>query len=98
DLPRGLISALQKLEEGKLKMELEHRNLDEISVRIERSTNRISLAMLVSALIIGSSLVTIPREALILEKFPFLGIFGFAVSFLIALALIVSIIKSRRLS
>ncbi|BAM70750.1 MULTISPECIES: ABC1 kinase family protein [unclassified Methanothermobacter] len=98
DLPRGLISALQKLEEGKLKMELEHRNLDEISVRIERSTNRISLAMLVSALIIGSSLVTIPREALILERFPFLGIFGFAVSFLIALALIVSIIKSRRLS
>ncbi|MBC7111472.1 MAG: AarF/ABC1/UbiB kinase family protein [Methanothermobacter sp.] len=98
DLPRGLISALQKLEEGKLKMELEHRNLDEISVRIERSTNRISVAMLVSALIIGSSLVTIPREALILEKFPFLGIFGFAVSFLIALALIVSIIKSRRLS
>ncbi|WBF07923.1 ABC1 kinase family protein [Methanothermobacter thermautotrophicus] len=98
DLPRDLISALQKLEEGKLKMELEHRNLDEISVRIERSTNRISLAMLVSALIIGSSLVTIPREALILEKFPFLGIFGFAVSFLIALALIVSIIKSRRLS
>jgi ubiquinone biosynthesis protein len=54
--------------------------------------------MLVSALIIGSSLVTIPREALILERFPFLGIFGFAVSFLIALALIVSIIKSRRLS
>ncbi|WP_432703677.1 ABC1 kinase family protein [Methanothermobacter thermautotrophicus] len=98
DLPRGLISAIRKLEEGKLKMELEHRNLDEISVRIERSTNRISVAMLVSALIIGSSLVTIPREALILERFPFLGIFGFAVSFLIALALIVSIIKSRRLS
>lgn len=79
-------------------MELEHRNLDEISVRIERSTNRISVAMLVSALIIGSSLVTLPREALILERFPFLGIFGFAVSFLIALALIVSIIRSRRMS
>jgi len=98
DLPRGLISAIRKLEEGKLKMELEHRNLDEISVRIERSTNRISVAMLVSALIIGSSLVTLPREALILERFPFLGIFGFAVSFLIALALIVSIIRSRRMS
>lgn len=98
DLPRGMIRALQRLEEGKLKMELEHRNLDEISRRIERSTNRISVAMLVSALIIGSSLVVIPNEALILQKFPFLGLFGFAVSFLIALALIISIIKSRKMT
>lgn len=98
DLPRGMIRALQRLEEGKLKMELEHRNLDEISRRIERSTNRISVAMLVSALIIGSSLVAIPKEALILQKFPFLGLFGFGVSFLIALALIISIIKSRKMT
>ncbi|MGJ7028939.1 putative protein kinase UbiB [Methanothermobacter wolfeii] len=98
DLPQSIIRTVQRLEEGKIRMELEHKNLDEISKRIERSTNRISLALLVSALIIGSSLVVLPNEALILQKFPYLGLFGFAVSFLIALALIVSIIKARRIN
>ncbi|RJS49805.1 MAG: ABC transporter [Methanobacterium sp.] len=97
DLPQSITRSLMRLEKGNFKMELEHKDLDKFTETLERITNRISMALLISSLIIGSSLVIMPNEALILQNFPYLGIVGFLVSFLIALALIISIIRMRKI-
>ncbi|MBU4548266.1 MAG: hypothetical protein KKH76_05690 [Euryarchaeota archaeon] len=69
DLPQSITRSLMRLEKGNFKMELEHKDLDKFTETLERITNRISMALLISSLIIGSSLVIMPNEALILQNF-----------------------------
>lgn len=94
-IPRTLIKGLQVVEEGRIRIELEHRNLDELAERIERSSNRISLALLASALIIGSSMV-ITAELRIVPGIPYIGSLGFILSFLIGLGLLFSILRGGK--
>jgi ubiquinone biosynthesis protein len=57
DLPQTVNRILMRAEDGRIKMEIEHRELDEFSSHLERITNRMALAMIIAALIIGSSLI-----------------------------------------
>jgi ubiquinone biosynthesis protein len=38
-------------------MEIEHKELEEFSLHLEKITNRVALALIISSLIIGSSLI-----------------------------------------
>ncbi|MBC7100868.1 AarF/ABC1/UbiB kinase family protein [Methanothermobacter tenebrarum] len=94
-IPQTFIKGLQVIGEGTIRIELEHKNLDELADRIERSSNRISLALLASALIIGSSMV-ITAELRIAPGIPYIGSLGFILSFLIGLGLLFSILKGGK--
>lgn len=87
-LPVNVSKALYKLEEGKLIIELEHKNLD-------RMINRISLSLILSALLIGSSLIILSNKGIMIFGFSFLGIVGFMISAILGLWLIVSIIRNN---
>ncbi len=93
DLPQSITGTLMRLEKGNFKMELEHKDLNKFSETLERMTNRISMALIIAALIVGSSLVILPSETLILQEFPYMGLIGFFISFVLGLALIISIIR-----
>lgn len=93
DLPQSITGTLMRLEKGNFKMELEHKDLNKFSETLERMTNRISMALIIAALIVGSSLVILPSETLILQEFPYIGLIGFFISFVLGLALIISIIR-----
>lgn len=57
DLPRTISQALLKAKKGEIGIELEMKELDEFSNKLEKIINRVSIAVIISALIVGSSLV-----------------------------------------
>ncbi|OQD59796.1 putative protein kinase [Methanobrevibacter arboriphilus JCM 13429 = DSM 1125] len=87
-LPLNISKTLYKLEEGKLLIELEHKNL-------EKMTNRISISMILSALLIGSSLVILSDKGFMILGLPFLGIIGFIFSAILGLWLIIYTLRGK---
>lgn len=57
DLPRTISQALLKAKKGEIGIELEMKELDEFSNKLEKIINRVSIAVIISALIVGSPLV-----------------------------------------
>ena len=71
-LPMALRSFIRKIGEGKIKIELEHKDLMVFSADLDRISNKLSMALVVSALIVGSSVV--------MQTNHLLGIFGLFIS------------------
>lgn len=87
-LPVNVSKILYKLQEGKLIIEIEHKNL-------EKMVNRISISLILSALLVGSSLVILSDKGFMIFGLPFLGIIGFVLSAILGLWLIISTLRSN---
>jgi len=96
-LPRVGSQLLTRAERGELEIRLEHKGLDRALTRLDRSANRISLSVLLAALIVGLALV-IPAFGLAEEMglVSILVVVGFIGVSLLGLWLIFSIWRSRR--
>lgn len=73
DLPDTINSTLSKLEEGNIEVKLKHEKIDHI-------INQLSISLILSSLIIGSSLALITDVGPTLFGFPILGLIGFVFS------------------
>ncbi len=92
-VPEDVQAVIKKLKEGKLHIEFEHKGLEEFYKKMEIVSNRMAFTMMLSALILGSSIIAgfnIPPH---IYNVPVLGFVGFVISGLLAIRLIVSIIK-----
>ncbi|MBN1828034.1 MAG: AarF/ABC1/UbiB kinase family protein [Deltaproteobacteria bacterium] len=88
---------LKQIKLGQLKFGFEHRGLDRFISEMDRSSNRISVALLISSLIIGSSLIIQVNIGPQFMGLSLLGIIGFLIAALFGLWLIISIVRSGRL-
>lgn len=95
-LPGDMRKIIQKLKHGSLKVEIEHKGLSELRVSLEEISNRISLSILIAAMIIGSSLIVNAKIPPFVNGIPILGLIGFIVAVILAIWLIVSIIRSGK--
>ena len=77
-LPRLVSKLFYKFEEGDLVISLEIRQISEL-------TNQISLALVIAALLIGSSLVMTIDKGPMFFDMPLLGFFGFVVSLILGI-------------
>ena len=57
DLPKEIRRLMQSAQRGKLQVQVDMHHLDDFSRRVTRSSNRIAVAAITAALIIGTSLV-----------------------------------------
>jgi ubiquinone biosynthesis protein len=57
DVPLHLGKSLEKLSKDDLRMQLDHRGLDHLITELDRSSNRIVISLVISALIVASSLI-----------------------------------------
>ena len=89
--------ALRKPLHGKLRVEFSHVGLENLSQEMDRSSNRISFSLIISAIIVGSSLIVNLGRGPLLYGFSTLGIIGFFIAGLLGLWLAVSILRSGRL-
>lgn len=96
DLPGDTRKIIQKLKHGSLKVEIEHKGLSELRVSLEEISNRISLSILIAAMIIGSSLIVNAKIPPFVNGIPFLGLIGFVVAVILAIWLIISIVRSGK--
>jgi len=95
EIPPGLTDILKKVRYGDLKVQFEHRNLERLISEINRSSNRLAAAMVIGALIVGSSLVVQTSIGPSLFGFPMLGVIGYLLASVLGLKLIWDIFRSR---
>lgn len=96
DFPGDARKIIQKLKHGSLKVEIEHKGLSELRVSLEEISNRISLSILIAAMIIGSSLIVNAKIPPFVNGIPILGLIGFVVAVVLAIWLIISIVRSGK--
>lgn len=97
NLPRDLKELVNRLNRNKFKIDLEHRGLDKLITDLDKSSNRISFSLLISALIVGSSLIMLTDKGPLIFEFPALGFFGYSIAGLLGLWLAIAILRSGRL-
>lgn len=94
DLPGEVRSILAQLRQGRMKLELEHRGLRPLEQSLYRASNRIAFAIVLAALLIGSSLVVHSAHN---TNIPAIGLIGFIVAGIMGVWLLVSILWQGRL-
>jgi len=96
-IPKDTYEIIKKIKTGTLKIEFEHQGLSKFIAEMDKSSNRISFSLVISALIIGSSLIIMANKGPLVYGFPVLGILGFVFAGLLGLGLAIGILRSGRL-
>jgi len=96
ELPQGVRDTLRKINAGELRIQFEHRNLDKLTKEYNQSSSRISSAVIIAALIIGSSLVMQVPSGPSLFGFPLIGVIGYLIASVLGLMLLWNIFRSKR--
>ncbi len=95
-LPRYVEELLEKVNEGRLRIEFEHKGLDAFYQELDLVTNRLVLALLIAALILGSSVVVLARIPPLINHVSAIGLAGFVLSGILALWLLLNILRRGR--
>ncbi len=97
--PGQLRDVARRLSRGQWQVNIRHQNLDYLAQEIDRSSNRLSFAVIIAAVIIGSSwVITTSREVTVLN-FPVaaFGVVGYMAAGIMGLGLVISIWRSGKL-
>ena len=94
--PYELRRILMKLRGGELRFDLQHLGLDRLITEMDKSSNRLSMAMIIAALIVGSSLIMRLDVGYEVFGFPLLGIIGFLFAGILGAWLVIAILRSGR--
>lgn len=96
-IPREVRELLTKVRRDRLQIQFVHKNLDYFVQEMDRSSNRLSFAVVIAALIVGSSLIFQTGAGPTLFGYPALGLIGFTTAALLGIWLVVGILRSGRL-
>ncbi len=96
DLPFELRRLVRRLEHDNLAINLHHRGLEEHDDAVKIAANRITLGVIIGALIIGSSLIVTTGIEPHLFGYPALGIVGYLLSAVLGLYVVWDIIRHGR--
>jgi len=96
ELPRELRAVVTRARRGGFKVEFELRRLQEFGDQIDRSANRITIGLIVSALIVGTSIAMTVDTGPQLFGVPFIALIGFLSSLMVGAALLWAMIRSGR--
>ncbi len=96
-VPRDLVQIIEKARDDRLQIQFVHKNLDYFVQEMDRSSNRLSFAIVIAALIVGSSLIVQRGGGPQLLGMPALGLVGFVAAAVFGLWLAVGILRSGRL-
>jgi ubiquinone biosynthesis protein len=96
-LPKDLNLILNKIKKGTLRVEFEHRGLENLIAQMDKVSNRVAFSVIIAALIIGSSIIMQTNKGPLFLGFPMLGIFGFLIAGVMGLWLAIAILRSGKL-
>ncbi|WP_281951657.1 ABC1 kinase family protein [Nitrosophilus kaiyonis] len=97
EFPADIKAIVDKMKSGHLKIEFEHVGLEKMEETIEKSSNRLSLAIVVSSILIGSALLLLSNTPPLIYDIPIFGLAGFITAIIMGGVLIYSIYKRGRL-
>jgi ubiquinone biosynthesis protein len=93
-LPRRLSRIVEKIERGELTMKFQHENLDKLQHILEDIASRLTVAIIIAAMVIGSSLIVTAQVGPTIFGFPALGVIGFTISGMLGLWIVFNILRS----
>ena len=97
DIPGEIRTILKLARQGKVKMEFEHRGLEPMLATHDRISNRLSFAIVLASLVIGSSLIVLSGIPPKWHEIPIIGLTGFLFAGFMGFWLLISIIRSGRM-
>jgi ubiquinone biosynthesis protein len=89
-------SILRKLEQDDFTINFRHTNLENLISRIDIISNRLSMSLIISSLIIGSTLLIQTNMEPRIFNIPLLGFIGYSFAGILGLLLIISIFRSGK--
>ena len=97
-LPEDIYAILTKFRQGKLQVRVHHEHLETLTKTLDKSSNRISFALIIAALLVASSLL-VAQEGLVLGLWSFqtMGVLGYVIAAIIGIWLVISIMRSRHI-
>ncbi len=95
-IPRRIARIANKIERGDLAIRFEHENLGGLIRTLENASSRLTLGIILAALIIGSSMLITTTVGPSMFGVPAMGVVGYLFSAIIGLWLAFNIIRSRR--
>jgi ubiquinone biosynthesis protein len=95
-LPTDVHAIVNKVRKGQFQLRIHHEHLEDLEETLDKSSNRISFALIMAALLVGSSLL-VTRDGKIfgLVTFQTFGGAGYLVAALLGVWLVISILRSR---
>jgi ubiquinone biosynthesis protein len=96
-LPAGVAAITRRVGRDGLQVQFVHRNLDYFIREMDRSSNRLSFAIVIAAVVIGSSIMVHAAVGPALFGYPMLGLVGFLAAGLLGIGLAIGILRSGRL-
>jgi ubiquinone biosynthesis protein len=96
EIPGEMNEILKQVKQGRVKIGWEHRGLENLISQLDRASNRIAFALIISGLIVGSSLILQTNLRPHLFGFPVLGLLGFGLAGILGVGLLISILRSGK--
>ncbi|MDR4497764.1 MAG: AarF/UbiB family protein [Candidatus Scalindua sp.] len=96
-LPKDINLILNKIKKGTLKIDFEHKGLENLILHMDKVSNRIAFSVIIAALVIGSSIIMQTDKGSLFLGFPVLGIIGYLVASVLGFGLAIAILRSGRL-
>jgi len=96
-LPGNLAEIARRARSDSLQIQFVHRNLDYFIREMDRSSNRLSFAIVIAAIVVASSVMVHAAAGPQAFGYPLLGLAGFVAAGVLGLGLAVGILKSGRL-
>ena len=96
ELPFTMRLLTKRLQAGNLNLRVQSEELSFLGREIDRASNRVSLALILGALVLGSSILTYDKQGRMFDSLATLGLLGFGVAGFVGLWLAISILRSGR--
>ena len=98
DMPKQIRELTRKTLRGQLKIQFDTPQVEGLTRELDRSSNRLSFAIVIGSIIIGSSLIFHAKIGPLWAGMPVLGLTGFIVAGIMGLSLAIAVLKSGKLS
>lgn len=97
DIPPDIAEVIKQIKQGKVRIGFEHRGLEKLIFEMDRSSNRLSFALIISSVVIASSLIITADIGPRLFGFPILGLAGYSIAAFMGIWLLISILRSGKI-
>jgi ubiquinone biosynthesis protein len=95
--PKDLMDLTGMIRKQRLSLQLEHKGLESMLATQDQTSNRLSFAIIIAALIIGSALIVISEIPPLVYGISLIGIIGYLVAAVMGIWLLVAIVRKGRL-
>jgi len=96
DLPAEIHRILKRIETDQITVNFKHHGLEDLDDALNAAANKITLGVIIAALLVGSSLIITTGIKPLLFGYPALGMVGYLMSAVLGIWTIYDILKSGK--